>query len=71
MGKKGTNNGNQCAIPWHSHAPNQCPGRARLKCRVCGKSLLGHKLFELCERNEDTPAIVLDELGMRRRLKDE
>jgi len=63
------NDGNKCAIPWHNHHPRDCPGRARIMCAVCGKSLISHKTIGFCEANEDKPVHVIDEVGKRRKMK--
>jgi len=69
MGNRYKNDGNKCAIKWHNHAPHECPGRARIRCAVCGKALIKHKTMEFCTEGDGTPEHVLDELGMRRRRK--
>jgi len=61
--------GNKCTIKSHNHNPRDCPGRARIKCAQCGKSLVSHKTMDFCTDNDGTPEHVLDELGMRRRNK--
>ena len=63
------NSGNKCTIPWHDHAPHECPGRARLKCAVCGKALIKHDGFEFCTEGDGEAGYVIDELGHRRRNK--
>ena len=61
------NDGNKCAIPWHNHHPRDCPGRARIKCAVCGVALIKHKTVDFCTDNDGRPKHVIDELGLRRR----
>ena len=63
------NDGTKCTIPSHNHNPRDCPGRARIKCAICGKSLISHKPYDYCRSGDGTSEYVLDELGMRRRNK--
>ena len=67
MGKRYMNNGNKCSIKWHNHAPHECPGRARIKCAICGKALIKHDSINFCVTEEGTTNHGLDELGVRRR----
>lgn len=63
------NKGNRCTIKTHDHAPHECPGSGKTKCAVCGKSLLKHKTMDFCTAGGGKPTVVLDELGLRRRMK--
>ena len=69
MTKRHKNDGTKCAIPWHNHAPHECPGRARIKCAICGKATIKHNSTDFCVVEEGATNHGLDELGMRRRRK--
>ena len=59
------NDGNKCSIKWHRHKPHECPGRARIKCAVCGKSLLSHKTMDYCDKGEPATVHHLNKEGRR------
>jgi len=65
--KRYKNDGNKCAIKSHNHHPRDCPGRARIKCAVCGKSLLTHKTMEYCTDGDEATLHHINELGRRQR----
>jgi len=56
---------NKCAIPHHNHVPRDCPGRARIMCAVCGKSLLSHETMDYCDRGEPATVHYLNKEGRR------
>ena len=69
MSKRYKNDGNKCSIPWHNHPPHECPGRARIKCAICGKALIKHDSKDFCTADEGPTNHGLDELGVRRRRR--